>query len=418
MRSGPLMEAPAQSAGHAHRLCRSGRALGRLPQPGRGLWHRRACARCFAGGGPGAGFRRPLLGLSGGRSAHRQLRRSSARCTAPTPGFYLLVGPNWKGECRRASPRCSAPRPTPASSCPRVFQDDTPEDKRAIQAVVARHHDVSAGGIRRQDEEQRIGPSCRKCRPPPSGEEETQWVLPEKFVDELPPCWPMRRRCRARRRAMRRCWRVLAAAKDNPAMQAGDDRGRKGGRGEAGEAAVPVPQLRPAAAAHWTTISNEAAFGTDYFTRTAVAKSNILVNAPNETKYFYQDLDAAGARLNSAQSLHRDIRQGRHAAGERLLVAVDLQRASFLHRQSDQPLLGRHQEQGSEIRRRRLADDLRAGRGARPIRSSAPTGCRRRRAISRSISAPTGRRRRSWRVHGRRRRAASGWSEDRCEAMR
>jgi hypothetical protein len=51
---------------------------------------------------------------------------------------------------------------------------------------------------------------------------------------------------------------------------------------------------------HWSTISNEAAFGTDYFTRTAVAKSNIFVNSPNETKYFYQDLDASGARLNGA----------------------------------------------------------------------------------------------------------------------
>jgi Protein of unknown function (DUF1214) len=30
-----------------------------------------------------------------------------------------------------------------------------------------------------------------------------------------------------------------------------------------------------------------------------VAKSNILVNSPNETKYFYQDLDANGERLNS-----------------------------------------------------------------------------------------------------------------------
>ena len=51
---------------------------------------------------------------------------------------------------------------------------------------------------------------------------------------------------------------------------------------------------------HWSTISNESAFGTDYFTRTAVAKSNIFVNAPNETKYFYQDLDVGGTRLNSA----------------------------------------------------------------------------------------------------------------------
>jgi hypothetical protein len=51
---------------------------------------------------------------------------------------------------------------------------------------------------------------------------------------------------------------------------------------------------------HWSTVSNGAAFGTDYFTRTAVAKSNIFVNAPNETKYFYQDLDANGGRLNGA----------------------------------------------------------------------------------------------------------------------
>jgi len=36
------------------------------------------------------------------------------------------------------------------------------------------------------------------------------------------------------------------------------------------------------------------------FTRPAVAKSNMLVNARNETKYFYQDLDLAGARLNGA----------------------------------------------------------------------------------------------------------------------
>src|SRR5262245_54888554 len=52
---------------------------------------------------------------------------------------------------------------------------------------------------------------------------------------------------------------------------------------------------------NWSTQNNGAAFGTDYFTRTAVGKSNILVNKPNETKYFYQDLDSTGTRLNSKQ---------------------------------------------------------------------------------------------------------------------
>jgi hypothetical protein len=36
----------------------------------------------------------------------------------------------------------------------------------------------------------------------------------------------------------------------------------------------------------------------DYFTRTAVAKSNIFVNTPRETKYFYQDFDGDGQQLN------------------------------------------------------------------------------------------------------------------------
>jgi hypothetical protein len=33
--------------------------------------------------------------------------------------------------------------------------------------------------------------------------------------------------------------------------------------------------------------------------RTAIAKSNILVNTAQETTYFYQDLDAGGGRLNA-----------------------------------------------------------------------------------------------------------------------
>ncbi|MNF45736.1 hypothetical protein D3C84_268780 [compost metagenome] len=49
---------------------------------------------------------------------------------------------------------------------------------------------------------------------------------------------------------------------------------------------------------HWSTVSNGAAFGTDYFSRTAVARSNIFVNQQKETQYFYLDLDQAGARLN------------------------------------------------------------------------------------------------------------------------
>ena len=36
--------------------------------------------------------------------------------------------------------------------------------------------------------------------------------------------------------------------------------------------------LEAASPHHWSTISNESAFGTDYFTRTAVVKSNIAAD--------------------------------------------------------------------------------------------------------------------------------------------
>jgi len=51
---------------------------------------------------------------------------------------------------------------------------------------------------------------------------------------------------------------------------------------------------------NWTTQRNGAAFGTDYLTRAACAKSNIFVNQPQETRYFYLDLDADGERLDGA----------------------------------------------------------------------------------------------------------------------
>ena len=53
---------------------------------------------------------------------------------------------------------------------------------------------------------------------------------------------------------------------------------------------IPLPD-------NWTTVINSAEFGTDYYTRTAVAKSNIFINRPRETRYFYQDLDMRGGRL-------------------------------------------------------------------------------------------------------------------------
>jgi hypothetical protein len=131
-----------------------------------------------------------------------------------------------------------------------------------------------------------------------SGSGETRWVFPDKFIDELPavladaPPLPGEEARYAQARAL-----IELARNDAGLKQAVIDEATKA----EDEVVSPLLQFRNYGIplpAHWTTVDNSAQFGTDYFTRTAVAKSNILVNAPFETKYLYQDLDASGVRLN------------------------------------------------------------------------------------------------------------------------
>jgi hypothetical protein len=215
------------------------------------------------------------------------------------PGFYLLAGPNWKGEVPKGISRVFRSPSSTGIVVPRVFQDDTPQDKLAIQAVltgIVMYPVADFDGNMKTTDWQNLP----KGPPPAPSEEETQWVVPDKFVDELPTVLADAPPLPGEEARYAQLLAVLAAAKDNPKIKDAMTAGAK----EADEQLVkPLFQFRNYGQQlpfNWSTVSNEAAFGTDYFTRTAVAKSNILVNSPNETKYFYQDLDVNGARLNSA----------------------------------------------------------------------------------------------------------------------
>ncbi|MFL5157750.1 MAG: DUF1214 domain-containing protein [Microvirga sp.] len=133
-----------------------------------------------------------------------------------------------------------------------------------------------------------------------SGEGETRWVFPETFFDQVPQVLKDTPPLPGEQARYAQVLAAIAAAEKDPTLkQAMSDEAEKADTDLIG----PLLQFRnwgQQLPHHWSSISNSAAFGTDYFTRTAVAKSNILVNAPNETKYYYQDLDASGARLNGA----------------------------------------------------------------------------------------------------------------------
>jgi hypothetical protein len=217
-----------------------------------------------------------------------------------TPGFYLLVGPNWHGEIPKGITKVFRSSTNTGFAAPRIFQDDTPEDKRAIQDVLKQvmMYPLSEfdGTMKTKD-----WSAIPKVAGAASGDEETRWVFPDKIFDELPAVLADAPPLPGEEARYAQVLAVLDAMKNNPTLKSAMIKAAT----EADEQLVkPLFQFRnygQQLPQNWTTISNEAAFGTDYYTRTAVAKSNILVNSPNETKYFYQDLDAGGARLNGAK---------------------------------------------------------------------------------------------------------------------
>jgi hypothetical protein len=53
------------------------------------------------------------------------------------PGHYLLVGPNWNGDIPNGVNAVFRSPTDLAAVFPRIFQDDTPEDKAAVQRVLS-----------------------------------------------------------------------------------------------------------------------------------------------------------------------------------------------------------------------------------------------------------------------------------------
>ena len=216
-----------------------------------------------------------------------------------TPGFYLLVGPTWEGEVPKGITKVFRSPTNTGLAAPRVAQDDTPEDKRAIQSVLPgimmyplAEYD---GTMKTKD-----WANLPKAPAPPLQEEETQWVLPEKFVDELPLVLADAPPLPGEEARYAQVLAVLAVAKDDAKLKAALTEGAKEADEQSGETAVPVPQLRSAVAAQLEHDLERIRVRHGLLHAHGVAKSNILVNSPNETKYFYQDLDQSGQRLNSA----------------------------------------------------------------------------------------------------------------------
>lgn len=217
------------------------------------------------------------------------------------PGFYLLVGPRWKGLKPAGITdiiRCST---SLANAIPRIFQDDTPEDKKAIQSAINQvvFYPLKDFDGRMKTIEWAKVPNIPA--PQSDGDSsggETKWVIPEKFFDQFGDALAAADPLPGEEALYAQFRLLLDAASRDPEL-------KKVLVATAVETEEKVIQPfhqwkhngRPAGNG-WNRSTNNAQFGIDYFNRTGTAKSNMFDNRPTETQYFYTDNDGAGGELN------------------------------------------------------------------------------------------------------------------------
>ncbi|MED5295090.1 MAG: DUF1254 domain-containing protein [Pseudomonadota bacterium] len=213
-------------------------------------------------------------------------------------GHYLLVGPEWDGETPEGINAVFRSQTNLGAVFPRIFMDDTEEDRRAIQPLIDQ---VMAYPLSQYTGEQQTtdwSESPTIPNPNEGGDGETQWVDPTSFFEVLPevlaetPPLPGEEAIYATVNQL-----LDAATRDQDVMLALTQ------AAEETEASLidHLFEFRNNgvdAGNGWRTQLNAARFGYDYFQRTATAKGNMFSNVPSETMYFGADFDSSGERLD------------------------------------------------------------------------------------------------------------------------
>ena len=197
------------------------------------------------------------------------------------PGFYLLVGPNWRGEVP-AGINAVFHSPTDLEAVlPRTFQDDTPEDKAEVQSILSQIvvYPLSEFDGKMKTKNWKESPTFPA---PAGGGGETKWVEPEKFFDQLPRTLKEIPPLAGEESLYKMFQSLLDAGAQDPKIK---EVLTQSAIAAENELIAPLFHFhnngRPIGNG-WTSPPNEANGGTDYLSRAATAKSNMYDNAPRK----------------------------------------------------------------------------------------------------------------------------------------
>jgi hypothetical protein len=218
------------------------------------------------------------------------------------PGHYLLVGPNWRGQAPEGIDGVYRSSTNIAAVFPRVFKDDTPEDAEAVQPLINQVMVYPLSEYTGETQTTIWGDLPTIENPNAGGSGETQWVVPERFFEQLAEVMDDVPPLPGEEALYAQIYFVLNAARDDPAIQQALTETAVATENDVIDSMFEFRNNGVDAGNGWRTQKNAAEFGFDYFQRTATAKGNMFSNVPGETMYFGADFDSNGERLNGGKA--------------------------------------------------------------------------------------------------------------------
>ena len=216
---------------------------------------------------------------------------------ATKPGFYMMVGPSWRGEIPNGIIAVVRSSTELAFVAPRIFKGDNAEDTKAVQPIL---NQIMFYPLSQFDGKMKTTDWTKSPHfpAPPATGGETKWVTPEKYYDQLQGVMKLVPPLPGEEAIYNWISSVFDAAGKDPEIKAAL---LESFVSADNELIAPLTQWkyngRPAGNG-WNSPINNAQWGTDYILRTATAKSNMYDNKPNETKYIYRDYDSKGEHLH------------------------------------------------------------------------------------------------------------------------
>ena len=221
------------------------------------------------------------------------------------PGFYMVVGPNWKGPTPAGINAVVRSSVAYAAIMPRIFMNDTPEDHAAIQSALNQvmiYPLSEFDGKMKVKDWNKIPQIQKKGVPAKYSSTQPPWVDPATFFDRLPTVMKQVPPMPGEEALYKWIGSVLdAASKDPGVMKTLQETALAADQ----ELVAPMMQWRfngQPAGNGWTWPADNGAFGTDYIHRMGAVKADPYDNKRNETMYFYTDNDTQSQQLVGTSS--------------------------------------------------------------------------------------------------------------------